>query len=129
MNEPLNLGIPCGARLSWDAIVAAESSERASSEPAGPAKVVAAVATGSLPVPSAEAFARWLMHMTDLNNQLSLAEGKRGNTRDELKLHNYAVAFDTAHTKFRRHMEEANVRQPEENGSGQPHPTEHDKSL
>lgn len=90
------------------------SSELATPETAGPVSSLGVVG-GSLPVSSAEDFALWLTHMIDLYTQLSEAEFLRGNTHEELKMGNYAVAFRTALTRFRRHMADANVRQPEEN--------------
>lgn len=82
-------------------------------------KVVAAVATGSLPVSVAEDFCGWLRHMTDLNLQLSEAAAKRGDERDRFKFRNYSSAFATAQIQLRRRMEDAIPRQPEENDASQ----------
>ena len=107
-----------GAMGQLVAAIQQDASERAPSEPAGPAKVVAAVATGSLPVLSAEALCcEWEEKARDYQ-RISGPCDEAG----KIKFTAIADAFWACAAGLRRQMEATTERQPEKNVRAQPRP-------
>lgn len=99
---------------------AVASSERALSESASPAKVVAAVATCSLPASSVQRLReKWhnrAIHANDVANNLY----QIGDYRTAGEFRAEAARWDKAAEELRAEMEAAMMRQPEENTKDEP---------
>ena len=94
-------------------------SELSPPESRSPTKVVAAVATGSLPVSSADLSVVWenrARNARDLEKYWR-RQGKAFAT-EEAFFKGRAMAFELCSDELRREMAAANLRQPEENDQG-----------
>lgn len=98
------------------------SSERATPEPAGPAKVVAAVTTGSLPVVEAEALERkWTNEAHEWRLRAQSARKKNHDALAAVCEQSSDIVSGCA-AQLGRLIAQSKSRQPEENIASQPTP-------